>query len=148
MIFDLSFEAQIVIVALVVLLVPGFYFFRWLYRRVPRKLNVSKYTERWSELQAMCKQKEEWAQAIERADLLFDKALKTRRFKGKSMGERIVSAQKKLSDNDGIWQAHNLAKKLREQPDKSLKEKEVKDALVSFRQALRDLGALEDGNKK
>lgn len=148
MISDLSLEVQILLVVLLVLSLPGFYFFRWLYRRVPRKLSVDKYSHRWKELQSLCKHKEGWSQAIEQADVLFDKALKTRRFKGKSMGERIVSAQKKLSDNDGIWQAHNLAKKLREQPDKALKEKEVKDALVSFRQALRDLGALEDGSKK
>lgn len=132
---------------LVVSSVPAFFFFRWLYKRVPRRLNKEKYAQRWSDLQSMCKQKDQWPEVIERADKLFDRALKTRRFKGKSMGERIVSAQKKLSDNDGVWQAHNLVKKMREQPERTLKEQEVKDTLVAFRQALRDVGALENGKQ-
>ncbi|MCA9329016.1 hypothetical protein KDA11_00040, partial [Candidatus Saccharibacteria bacterium] len=81
--------------------------------------------------------------AIINADKLLDDALKKKRLKGKSMGERLVQAQKELSDNDGVWFAHNLAKKLLNDSYSKLKETEVKKSLVGFRQALRDLGALE-----
>jgi hypothetical protein len=70
-----------------------------------------------------------------------DAALKKRRFKGKTMGERLVAAQNSISDNDLVWTAHNMAKRLAEVPDLKLKEKDVKLALIGFRQALKDLGA-------
>lgn len=123
-------------------------FFRYLYKRVPRKLNQQKYRAKWQELQKLLKDKEAWPEAIVAADLLLNKALQQRRYKGKKMGERIVAAQRKLSNNDAVWYAHNLAKDILEDPDIKLTEKEVKKALVGFRQALRDLGALPNESKK
>lgn len=58
------------------------------------------------------------------------------------MGERMVSAQKSFSANDAVWKAHKLANKLRQDTQTKLKENDVKDSLIAFRQALRDLGAL------
>lgn len=112
-------------------------------KKVPRKLKADKFAADWKELQAYCKDKTTWPKAITEADKLLDKALKKRKFKGKRMGERIVSAQRKLSSNDQLWFAHNLAKKLVADPTMKLKESDVKVALVGFRQALRDLGALK-----
>src|SRR5205085_1036068 len=99
------------------------------------------YQKRWSELQAYCKTKETWPEALFAADKLLDKALIKKGFKGKSMGERLVSAQRTFTDNDDLWYAHKLCKKLHENPDTKLREKEVKTALIGFRQALKDLGA-------
>ena len=59
------------------------------------------------------------------------------------MGERLVDAQRVLTNNDAIWFAHNLAKKAVNDSTMKLKESDVKKSLVGFRQALRDLGALE-----
>jgi len=145
---DLSFEMQVAIGIGVVGLVAVGLFFRFLYKRVPRKLNKEKYQAKWSDLQKMLKKQDTWPEAIVAADLLLDKALRQRRYKGKKMGERIVAAQRKLSDNDGVWFAHNLAKDIIEDPEIKLTEKEVKKALVGFRQALRDLGALSNDQKK
>lgn len=145
---DLSFEMQVAIGIGVVGLVAVGLFFRFLYKRVPRKLNKEKYQAKWSDLQKMLKKQDTWPEAIVAADLLLDKALRQRRYKGKKMGERIVAAQRKLSDNDGVWFAHNLAKDVIEDPESKLTEKEVKKALVGFRQALRDLGALSNDQKK
>jgi len=111
-------------------------------RRAPLKPRKKTYNTRWKELQQFCKTKETWPDAIFAADKLLDKALLKKGFKGKSMGERMVSAQRKLTDNDDVWYAHKLCKKLRDDPTMKLKEKEVKEALVGFRQALKDLGAL------
>lgn len=124
-------------IVLVVLIIGIVVFKKW-----PRKLRVEKFTHDWKELQTLCKDKATWAEAILHADVLLDKALKRRKFKGKSMGERIVSAQRKISNNDQLWFAHNLAKKVKSEPAFKLKEADVKTALVGFRQALRDLGAL------
>lgn len=105
-------------------------------------IKQAPFLEGWKELQKFCAHKETWPSAITQADELLNRALKKRRFKGKSMGERLVSAQRSLSDNDGIWSSHNLAKKLKEGKAVRLSERQVKQALINFRQALRDIGAL------
>jgi hypothetical protein len=54
-----------------------------------------------------------------------------------------VTAQRSLSNNDAVWFAHKLRNKLVHEQYDSLREKDVKDALIGFRQALKDLGALK-----
>lgn len=128
-----------VIIVVVTLLVV---FIKLGMRRAPLHLRKKSYQKRWQDLQKFCKQKDTWPEAIFTADKLLDKALIKKGFKGKTMGERLVSAQRKFTDNDDLWYAHKLCKKLYENPDVKLKEREVKDALIGFRQALKDLGAL------
>lgn len=111
-------------------------------RKIPKRLKVDKYTKKWRELQSYCKYKSKWPDALTEAEKLLEKALKKRKFKGKTMGEMMVSAQKVFSDNDGIWFAHNLYKKVNSGEVKNIKEDDIKDALIAYRQALRDLGAL------
>lgn len=119
---------------------------------LPKRLKHDKFTQKWRYLQDFCKDKATWDQAILLADKLLDEALKRRRFKGKTMGERLVSAGSKFTNNDAVWYAHNLVKKLVINPNARLNENEVKQALVGFRQALRDVGALpstqEEKNNK
>lgn len=115
---------------------------------IPRRLKLSrinpkKFDKKWKELQKFCGNKDTWPIAIMSADKLLDVALNKRKFKGKSMGERLVSAQNHLTNNDGIWSAHNFAKKISAETVQKLKESEVKKTLFEFRQALRDLGALK-----
>ncbi len=115
--------------------------------RVPKRLKNEYFMARWKELQQHCKDKQTWPQALQEADKLLDRALKKRKFKGKTMGERMVSAQRTFTDNDATWFAHNIYKKIMADPNFKLRESDVKNALVGFRQALRDLGALPDGSK-
>ncbi len=110
--------------------------------RVPKRLKADHFVAQWKELQSYCRDKKTWPKALTEADKLLDRALKKRKFKGKSMGERMVAAQRVFTDNDAVWFAHNLRKKLSAAPASRIKESEVKDALVGFRQALRDIGAL------
>lgn len=114
-----------------------------LHIKIPKRLKTDNFAKQWKELQAYCKDRSTWPQALTEADQLLDKALKKRRYKGKTMGERMVSAQKVFTDNDAVWFAHNLYKKVNSEEIKRLKESDVKDALVGFRQALRDIGALK-----
>lgn len=117
--------------------------------RVPKRLKPDYFVSQWRELQGHCKDKTTWPSALADADKLLDRALKKRKFKGRSMGERMVAAQRTFSDNDGVWFAHNLAKKVKaNDPKLRLKESDVKDALVGFRQALRDIGALPSGESR
>lgn len=107
-----------------------------------RSLNRTYFMERWKDLQKLCSNKETWPLAIINADKLLDEALRKSNFKGKSVGERLVSAQRSISDNDGTWSAHKLRNRMVHENDIALREQDVKNALHKFRLALKDLGAL------
>lgn len=116
---------------------------QWSQKRFLRsRLNTAKFKQRWQELQQLCHDQSTWPLAVIDADKLLDSALKQRGFKGKTMGERLTSAQNDLKDNDGTWQAHKLRNKLVHENVKNLKKSETMDALKGFRDALKDLGAL------
>ncbi len=117
--------------------------FKKIFRRRPKKLNVKKYSERWQELQKQCVSRKTWPQAIIDADNLLDEVLKRSRFKGKTTGERLVSAQHALTSNEKVWFGHKLRKIISSADVRKLKKKDVLTALSGFRQALRDLGALD-----
>lgn len=111
-------------------------------RRRPSSLNTEYFSMRWKELQKLCGDKTTWPLAVIDADKLLDEALIKSKYKGKTMGERLVTAQRQLSNNDSVWFAHKLRNKLVHESNITLKESDVKDALIGFRQALKDLGAL------
>jgi hypothetical protein len=110
-----------------------------------RSLNVSKFTDRWKQIQQYCASRKTWPKAIIEADDLVNEALKKRKYKGKTPGERLVAAQHDLSANDMVWLGHKLRQKLeqREVDVRTLKKNDMVMALSGFRQALRDLGALK-----
>ena len=112
-------------------------------RRKPAKLQTVYYTERWRELQKQCADKNTWPLAIIDADNLLDKALRARKYKGKSTGERLVAAQHALSANDSVWFGHKLRNKVVHEEARKLRKQDVLEALGGFRQALKDLGALD-----
>lgn len=114
-----------------------------IYWRLPKRLKATKFEKKWKQLQLFCRDKTTWRDAIVAADRLLDEALKKRKYSGGSMGERLVSAHKIFTDHDSVWQAHNLYKKLDGNPSLKPRESDVKNALLAFRQALRDLGALK-----
>lgn len=109
--------------------------------RQPR-LNQEYFQYQWAELLARVNTPEGMALAIIDADKLLDQALKKRSFKGKTMGARLVAAQRLISDNDAVWYAHKLRNRLVHEPNVRLKKKEAQVALSGFRQCLKDLGAM------
>jgi hypothetical protein len=128
------------VVTVLVLAVVGFGSF-WARRR-PRKLNRDYYQKRWQTLQRLLGDKSTWPLAVIDADKLLDDALRRSRYKGKTMGERLVAAQRDIKDNDAVWFGHKLRNRLVHESDVKLKERDVKDALLGLRAALKDLGAL------
>jgi len=119
----------------------GVFFFIRLKR--PVVLKAEHYQEKWKELQKLLRNKDRWDVALVEADNLLDHALKKKRIRGGSMGERLVKAQRLLTDNDGTSFAHKLRKQVEAEPEFKLKEKDLKEALIALRQALKDLGALQ-----
>lgn len=109
-----------------------------------RRLKTKNFTKRWQDLQRHCSTRKTWPQAIIEADNLLCEALRARRYKGKTTGERLVAAQHDLSANDLVWFGHKLRDKIVDQDVRTLKKQDILEALAGFRQALRDLGALEE----
>jgi len=106
------------------------------------KLDTAKFERRWQDLQKLCSAKTTWPLAVINADKLLDEALKKSRMKGKTMGERLVAAQRRLSDNDSVWFGHKLRNRVVHEEMDKLKQGDIQTALRGFRQALKDLGAL------
>lgn len=109
---------------------------------LPKRVSRDKFAQKWKILQERCPDESQWATAIREADDLLDEALKKRRIKGKTMGERMVAAQNKFTDNDAVWFGHKLRSKLDSDPNFKLRKQEVQRALMGLRQGLRDIGAL------
>jgi hypothetical protein len=111
-------------------------------RRSGGRLNQQYYQERWLELLARVKTPEGMMLAIIDADKLLDQALTKSGYRGKTMGERLVAAQRTMSDNDAVWYAHKLRNRLVHEPQVRIKKREAQKALAGFKKALSDLGAL------
>lgn len=126
----------------------GFALWYFVLRRRPKKIKQDQFLSRWQDLQKLLKDKKAWPEAIIAADQLLDEALKKKRFAGRGMGERLVKAQRLLTDNDSVWFGHKLRNKIEQDPNIKLKEKDVKQALLGIRQALKDLGALPNGQQR
>ncbi|HSW98562.1 MAG TPA: hypothetical protein VLF71_01875 [Candidatus Saccharimonadales bacterium] len=137
--------AVIAVVVLAALAAAGLF----LWRKRPQELKATEYYEgQWKQLQSLLKDKAQWANAITQADKLLDTALKKRHIRGRSMGERLVKAQRLFTDNDGLWFGHKLRNRIDADPTVKLKEAEVKQALLGTRQALKDVGALPDASAR
>ena len=110
-------------------------------RRFARPLNHQYFEGKWMELLARVKTPDGMVLAVIDADKLLDEALRKHGYKGKTMGERLVAAQRDLSSNDSIWYAHKLRNRLVHEPDVRLRKSEARNALEGVKQGLKDLGA-------
>ena len=113
-----------------------------LMRKIPKRIRSAHYVKKWREIQKMCANKEDWSHAIIHADMLLDEIMMKKKIVGKTMGERMVSVQKRFSAHEAVWDAHKLANNLRQNSELKVTKPKIKSTLVAYRQALRDLGAL------
>lgn len=120
----------------------------WLWRCRKQPLNTDFFQEQWKVLQGLLRDKAKWPEAIANADKLLETALKRKRIRGHTMGERLVKAQRLFTDNDSVWFGHKLRNRIDADPAAKLKETEVKQALLGIRQALKDVGALPDAKSR
>src|ERR1700733_14229161 len=112
-----------IILLLMIVMVTG------VLKRRPKTLNPEYFKSKWQVLQKQCANKSTWALAVIDADKLLDEALKKRHYKGKTMGERLVAAQRELTNNDGVWFGHKLRNRLVHETGIKLTKQEVQEAL-------------------
>jgi len=113
-------------------------------RHRAKHLNNKYYGEKWKKLQSQLCDNKLWPLAVIDADKLLEEALKAKKYKGKSMGEKLVAAQHDITNNDLVWFGHKLRNKLVHEADVKLKKNDVRDALLGIRSALKDLGAFNE----
>jgi hypothetical protein len=111
-------------------------------RRRRSNARSESFRERWQDIQKDCRKSDEWPTCVIEADKLLGDVLKASGFKGRTMGERLVAAQRSLSDNDSVWFAHKLCNKIVHEEITRLYKRDVQSALMGMRKALQDLGAL------
>lgn len=129
---------SILIVALVVVIYLVFT------RKSSPALSRQKYQTKWLEIENSIGRDNLASQhmAILNADKLLDKALQERRFKGKTMGERMKSANKLWHNPNHVWGAHKIRNQLAHEADTVVAYDTVRRALSAYKQALIDLGAI------
>lgn len=112
-------------------------------KRAPKNLDKEKFQADWLTIENSLDESQASLQmAILKADSLLDRALKERGFKGETMGERMGAAGRVFTKSDLVWAAHKLRNKIAHEEGPRLNSKLVKRVLASFKQALKDVGAL------
>ena len=82
--------------------------------------------------------------AVSEADKVFDAALRLKRFRGESLGERLKNAEKAFPYDlyQQIWSAHKLRNRLAHEVGANVSRPEAQLAVSTFRTALTYLGVL------
>lgn len=113
-------------------------------RRGPKRLDVEKYRTRWMTIEQQLKRDElmTYHMSVLSADTLLDQALKEKGIAGATMGERMKQMQQKWSNANNVWTAHKLRNQIAHEPDVKLTYDNARRALSSFKQALKDVGAI------
>lgn len=132
----LAFFAAILIVAGLVLV--------FIVARGGKQLNQDKYRTKWLTIERSLKKEQPatFHLSVLNADKLLDHAMKEAGYKGQSMGERLKSASNSLSNKNAVWSAHKLRNQIAHEPDVQVSHDTARRALASFKQALKDLGAI------
>lgn len=86
--------------------------------------------------------KQSYNVAVIEADKLLDKALNEMGLPGKTMGERLKRAGGYFSQVNSVWYAHKIRNQIAHEHGFSVDYNQAKHALSSFKQALKDLGAI------
>lgn len=140
--FTFGLTREMVLIAASALLLLGVLTLVAMLIRRNKGLNIKHFKARWKEILNLAKDRKTWPQVVIEADKLVDEALKKRRFVGKTMGERLISATKELSDQDSIWRAHKLRNKIVHETGFKVKKAQMISAMEGYRTALKDLGAM------
>lgn len=110
----------------------------------PRTLDQDKYRSRWMSIETKLKRDDEnsYTVCVFEADKLLDQALRDRGLSGKTMADRMKQCQGKWTNGNGVWAAHKLRNKLAHESDAKVDYDRAKQALVAFKQGLKDMGAI------
>lgn len=109
-----------------------------------KQLDQQKYRSNWLKIEGALKKDQPNSYHIVtlNADKLLDAALKESGYKGQTMGERMRSAKDVFSNRNAVWSAHKLRNQIAHETDVQVDYNAARRALASFKQALKDVGAI------
>lgn len=112
-------------------------------RKTPKGLNQEKYREDWLRIEnSLNDDTNAQHMAVLSADKMLDRALKDRGFKGQTMGERMTAASREFTQRDATWGAHKMRNQIAHDENVRINLQLTRRVLVSYKQSLKDLGAL------
>ncbi len=86
---------------------------------------------------------ETYSMVVMEGDKLLDKAMRELGFPGNTMGERLKkSGRNNFSEINQVWSAHKLRNNIAHEPRFYVDYSDAKRALMIYRKALKDLGAI------
>ncbi len=111
--------------------------------RVP-ELDKEKYQQNWLKIENSLVRDNpaSWHLALINGDKLVDTAMRELQIRGQTMGERLKSSRDKFSSPNSIWHAHKLRNVVAHEHDAKINFDQTRRAMNSFKQALKDLGAI------
>lgn len=108
--------------------------------------DVEEYQVAWLKIENSLSRenKASYPLAIINADKLLDKAMHEMGTPGKNMGERLkrLGSSGKFSQLNSVWYAHKLRNQLAHEANFTVDYNQAKHALSTYKQALKDLGAI------
>jgi hypothetical protein len=109
-----------------------------------RAFNQDKYRSDWLAIENQLVRDNEasYHLCILNADKLLDKALQQAGFRGATMGDRMKSAKNSWSNANHVWTAHKLRNQIAHETDVKVTYETTQRALLAFKQALKDVGAI------
>lgn len=113
-------------------------------KKTGKQLDVDRYRSRWLAIENQFKREEEssYHLCVLNADKLLDQSLREKGARGETMGERMKSAQNVWSNVNAVWGAHKLRNQIAHEADVRVSYDDARRALASFKQALKDIGAI------
>lgn len=137
------FSMSVIAVMVVTVVVIGIILLVLLVRFQPKtQLQTPWYAERWRAIEEQFADGQSGQSlAVVNADKLLDKAMKDKRFHGETMGDRLKRHPDAFADVNAIWRAHKVRNRIAHEHGQ-VYEAECRNALATFRQGLKDLGAL------
>lgn len=137
--YSIIFVLAALVIAMAIVLVLLF-----VNKKGKKYLDVERYRVKCLAIEQQLKKEDisSYQLTVLNADKLVDSALRELGFKGNTMGERLKSAVDKFSDRNSIWIAHKLRNTIAHETDVRVTYEEARYALISFRKALKDLGAI------
>lgn len=108
------------------------------------KLDTDKYRSKWLAIEQQLKRDEisSYHLCVLNADKLLDTALRERGVKGETMGERMKNVKDSWTSPNHVWMAHKLRNQVAHESDVQVNYDDARRALMSFKQALKDMGAI------
>ncbi|MCL2371313.1 hypothetical protein FWC63_01035 [Candidatus Saccharibacteria bacterium] len=108
------------------------------------KIDTAKYQADFLEIEnGLDKlQPKSWNDTVFEMDKMLDEVLRELGFEGKTMADRLKSANSSISNINAVWYAHKLRNEIAHTRKFSVGFEQAKRAVKVYRRALQDLGVI------